>query len=141
MHAASRHEADIPPDRKNCSSNAVSCMSASLITQQQCHAGILIMLSETESICLCVVSNPQKYVRLLNDTTVRTVQSLPQGMLCVMQRGQCVLHVASSYGYPQMVKSLLQLKANVDCRDEVCSFVCTHCTLQLFSNCQSSLNS
>ncbi|KAL3149769.1 hypothetical protein ABBQ38_013595 [Trebouxia sp. C0009 RCD-2024] len=33
-------------------------------------------------------------------------------------RGQCVLHVASSYGYPHMVKSLLQFKANADCRDE-----------------------
>ena len=39
---------------------------------------------------------------------------------CDMQRGQCVLHVASGYGYPQMVKTLLQFKAHADCRDEVC---------------------
>ena len=44
----------------------------------------------------------------------------PHRMLHRVQRGQCVLHVASSYGYPQMVKSLLQFKANADCRDEVC---------------------
>ncbi|KAL0053789.1 hypothetical protein WJX82_010789 [Trebouxia sp. C0006] len=34
------------------------------------------------------------------------------------QRGQCVLHVASGYGYPQMVKALLQFNAHADCRDE-----------------------
>ena len=39
---------------------------------------------------------------------------------CDMQRGQCVLHVASGYGYPQMVKTLLHFKAHADCRDEVC---------------------
>ena len=38
-----------------------------------------------------------------------------------VQRGQCVLHVAASYGYPALVKTILQLKANVDCRDEVWS--------------------
>lgn len=42
-----------------------------------------------------------------------------------MQRGQCVLHVASCYGYPALVKAILQLKANVDCRDEVRAFLST----------------
>lgn len=42
---------------------------------------------------------------------------------CDMQRGQCVLHVASGYGYPQMVKALLHFKANADCRDEVCPVI------------------
>lgn len=36
-----------------------------------------------------------------------------------MQRGQCVLHVAASCGYPALIKAILQLKANVDCRDDV----------------------
>ncbi len=42
---------------------------------------------------------------------------------CDMQRGQCVLHVASGYGYPQMVKALLQFNAHADCRDEVCPVI------------------
>lgn len=44
-----------------------------------------------------------------------------QDSMSGMQRGQCVLHVAASYGYPALVKTILQLKANVDCRDEVWS--------------------
>ena len=59
-------------------------------------------------------------------TAVPSASSTSQELLCDVQRGQCVLHVASSYGYPQMVKSLLQCKANVDCRDEVCSSLCSH---------------
>lgn len=51
-----------------------------------------------------------------------------------------MLHVASSYGYPQMVKSLLGFKANADCRDEVCSCLCAHCIVQLFSECRSSMD-
>ncbi|DBA85661.1 TPA: E3 ubiquitin-protein ligase mib1 [Trebouxia sp. C0004] len=42
------------------------------------------------------------------------------------QRGQCVLHVASGYGYPQMVKTLLQFKAHADCRDEVCPVILSY---------------
>ncbi len=45
---------------------------------------------------------------------------------CDMQRGQCVLHVASGYGYPQMVKTLLQFKAHADCRDEVCPVILSY---------------
>lgn len=61
-------------------------------------------------------------------------------MLCDRQRGQCVLHVASSYGYPQMVKSLLQFKANADCRDEVRSSLCIHCIVEMLSKSCSSID-
>ena len=51
-----------------------------------------------------------------------------------------MLHVASSYGYPQMVKSLLHFKANADCRDEVRPSLCTHSTVQLLSQIPGSID-